>query len=86
MLHVVSDPLLNRLVRPCYRSLVEVEALAAEPIVALVYDAAVDEGAFALHGDGGLYNPAVGPGLLALFPQLETDLGGLEGGMVLSSP
>ena len=61
----------------------EVEALAAEPIVALVDDAAVDEGAFALHGDGGLDDPADGRGLLELFPQLEADLGGLEGRMVL---
>ena len=47
MLHVVADPLLNRLVRSCYRSSVEVEALAAEPIVALVDDAALAEGGLA---------------------------------------
>ena len=79
MLHVVSDPLLNCLVRSCYRSLVEVVALAAEPIVALF----VNESAFILHGDGGLDDPADGRGLLELFPQLEADLGGLEGRMVL---
>ena len=57
----------------------EVEALAAEPIVALF----VNESAFILHGDGGLDDPADGRGLLELFPQLEADLGGLEGRMVL---